>query len=61
MNYKKAVEEKIQEEFLKNLWEEITTAYEQGGEDEIKKKLSEKASLIISNFEKLLKKLEQKL
>jgi len=60
MNYKEAVKEKIQEESCKNLWEEIASAYEQGGEEGVKALLSKKADEIVNKFEELLNSLEKK-
>lgn len=58
MNYKEAVKEELQEENLKNLWEEITAAYEEGRVEEIIKRHGKE---IVNEFNKLLNSLETKL
>lgn len=60
MNYKEAIKEKIQEENCKNLWEEISAAYEQGVEEGIENILSKKADEIVNNFKDLLNILKRK-
>jgi len=60
MNYKEAVEEKIKEESCKNLWREITTAYEQSGEEGIKTILGKKADEIVNKFQELVEQLRKK-
>ncbi len=66
MNYREAVERQIAGETNelnrgKELWEEIVTAYEQGGEDLVKSVLTTHGDTITGEFEELLKRLRQKL
>lgn len=59
MNYKEAIERKIEEETCKNLWREIATD-EQSDEEEIKSVLVKKADEIVNKFQELLQQLREK-
>lgn len=61
MSYREIVEKNINEESLKELWREISTAYEEGGEEGVKALLAEKANEITTEFKKLLEQLKKKL
>jgi len=61
MNYKEAVERKIDAEMCKELWREIATGYEQSGEDGINSVLVKNADEIVNKFRELLNQLRKKL
>lgn len=66
MNYKEAVQKKIAGEVKEldkrvKLWEEIASAYEEGGENAIKAILTGYAENITGQFNKLLEQLRGKL
>ena len=66
MNYKEAIERKINGEAAeldrrRELWGKVVSAYEQGGEDAIKSFLIKHSDGIIDEFNKLLEKLRKEL
>lgn len=66
MNYKEAIERKINGEAAeldrrRELWGKVVSAYEQGGEDAIKSVLIKHSDGIIDEFNKLLEKLRKEL
>jgi hypothetical protein len=60
MNLKNLIEERIEDESIKELWREIFEAYVSGGEELVRTLLTQKAKEISEEFEKLLKQLEEK-
>jgi molybdenum-dependent DNA-binding transcriptional regulator ModE len=65
MNYNEAIKEKITGETTeldrrRELWKEIVSAYEQGGEDAIKSVLTKHSDRIINEFDRLLEQLRKK-
>ena len=66
MNYKEAVGKRITGDAdaltrRRKLWEEIVSAYEQEGEDGVKSVLMKRSYGITEEFNKLLRRLEDKL
>ena len=62
MAYKERVQDEIkEEEKLRNLWQEICEAYEQGGVEQIKSALSSQIDKIKKDYEQLLKNLKEML
>ena len=66
MSYKEAVERKITGEAgelsqCRQLWREIVSAYEYGGEDAIESVLIEHSKSLTREFDKLLNQLRKKL
>ncbi len=66
MGYKEKVEDKIRgslerpEERMK-LWEQIATAYEEGGLQQVESMLAEKAEVLRDRFENVMDKLQKML
>lgn len=66
MNYKEGVGNRIAGDAdalgrRKDLWQEIVSAYEKEGEDGVKSVLMKRSCIITEEFNKLLRRLEDKL
>lgn len=65
MSYKEKVQNKIQSfertEERTLLWEEICSAYEEGGVEQVEARIAEKVDSFKTNFDAAVKKLQQML
>jgi hypothetical protein len=61
MGYKEKIQVEIKKEKLKNLWQKICEAYEEGGVDQIKLELDSLITELKENYKQVLKKIEKML
>lgn len=61
MNYKERIQDEIKKEELRDLWQKIYEAYQEGGARKIELKLNSLVASLKENYKQTLKKLQEML